>query len=207
MKLLPKPAKAYVYKTSDKDLALLKLAEKPEGIDKLACLTMASTRKPGADCVVIGHPATGALWTVRGGEITGMGTWPDERINVALQSLSATGKDADRLKEQLLTSPKQKVLYSNVGVNVGDSGGPLLNTDGQVVGVTFSMPAFNPQQLGRQGTTSYHIHLDELREFLADRPDKPPCMTDPWPDAPLGGFRAGQNGPNDALVLAPARPT
>jgi S1-C subfamily serine protease len=205
MNIIDQPVKAFVYKVSpQKDLALLKLvAPAPAGVTVAALPLAARNPKPGSDCVAIGHPASASLWSVRSGQITGMGIFPDEMTDYIITSLSLKGDQAQRMRSFLDHAPKCQVLYSNTGINSGDSGGPLVNADGEVIGVTFAMPTFQDDQ--RQGTTSYHVALEELRDFLKDRPTDPVMMTDPWPDCAVAELRDLSNsGQPDALIFAPA---
>jgi len=208
MKPLDHTVQAQVYKLDpDKDLALLKVMSLPDEIRTMPYVPLADhLPPPGSECVAIGHPATSALWTVRTGELTGTALWPDEEPDVVLQRISLSASDLSRFTSELKSAPKRYVLYSDTGINVGDSGGPLVNDQGQVIGVTFAMPAFNPDQLGRQGTTSFHVRLDEVQRFLRDKPSDPMMEWDPWPSELIAGFAdiAG-TGTSDTLIFAPDR--
>lgn len=208
MKLNPVALKALVYKLSEtEDLALLKLQEMPEGVKALATLPLAK-KEPiaGEDCFAIGHPAAGTLWSIRMGRVTGRGVWPDDTMDAIMSMLILKGPQRERLADQLKKSPKRNVLVTDVGLNSGDSGGPLLNRDGEVVGVSFAMPTFDEHH--RQGTTSYHIALEDLRAFLVEKPTQPVVMSDPWPDSALAKFLdTDGDGIPDALVFSAGEET
>jgi hypothetical protein len=139
---------------------------------------------PGSDCVAIGHPAAGLLWTVRGGDIAGAGQWPGDMIDVVLERLTLVGKDRDRLEELLEKAPQRKVLISSCGLNPGDSGGPLVDGQGRLIAVSFAIPRSSGDDGVNLDKFSYHIHLDEVRAFVAERPEKPEIEApDPWPPA------------------------
>jgi hypothetical protein len=177
---------AWVCKTSEeKDLALLKLTRLPFGVRKLPCISLAtSAGTPGSECIIIGHPKAGMLWTVRQGMITGAGRWPRDMVQTVAAGLGSTGKNAQVLHEALSVTPARKVFVSSCGVNPGDSGGPLLNMDGELLGVTFGTPLACAEQGVSLDKFTYHVHLDEVREFLKDRPAEPqPFIPDPWPSA------------------------
>ncbi len=170
------PATVYK-KDEDKDLALVKLSSVPAGLKRLELA--ASPPLPGTDYVVVGHPAAGMLWTPRSCEVINIGMWPEEQIDFAVARLQASNDD-DRSRLESLASkmPKLKVLLSSCGLNPGDSGGPLVDKDSRLLGVTFAIPTNNLDKF------SYHIHVDEVRAFLQDRPDTPPLhVPDPSPPA------------------------
>jgi serine protease Do len=180
MRLIDDGIPALVYKTSpEKDLALLKLTRLPAGKKELPALELAKdVPRPGGDCIAIGHPSAGVLWTVRSGEVSGVGNWPKEMTDIATSALAASAKDKERIAEFLARGPQRKVLVSTVGVNHGDSGGPLVDTQGKLVAVTFAMP---PAENRGTARFSYHVHLDEVRAFLAERPKAPGVQVpDPW---------------------------
>jgi S1-C subfamily serine protease len=186
MTLIEKGVPADVYKTNkDKDLALLKLREMPEGIETLSAVEIADKLPPpGSVCVAIGHPAAGLLWTVRSGEVGGFGQWPGEMIDVVMERLTLADRDRERLDRMLKDTPQRKVVISTCGLNPGDSGGPLVDGDGRLIAVSFAIPR-SPENEGiRLDKFSYHVHLDEFKDFVAQRPEQPEIEApDPWPPA------------------------
>jgi S1-C subfamily serine protease len=176
------PAK--VYKSSEeKDLALLKLDRVPRGVEKLPALKLADEApRPGDECVAIGHPKSGLLWTLRSGNVSGSGVWPKDMIQLVMVRLQVADKDRERLKSMVAAGPQRKVLLSTCGINPGDSGGPLVNAKGELIAVTFAIPKSDRQTGVSLDKFSYHVHLDELKAFLKDRPSAPAlAVPDPWP--------------------------
>jgi S1-C subfamily serine protease len=170
---------ALVYKTSpEKDLALLRLQD--TGKREFPALKIAKeVPAAGKECVSIGHPGSGVLWTVRSGEISGIGKWPNDMTELLTLQLSSSAKEKEEIRKLLSQAPQRKIILSNCGINFGDSGGPLVNAQGELIAVTFAMP-----KKGYEGTVpfAYHVHLDEVKDFLKDRPEKPiVSMPDPWP--------------------------
>jgi hypothetical protein len=167
---------AVVHRTSlRQDLALVKLLGLPKGQRKLPVIPPAKTApKPGQDCVVIGHPAAGTLWTVRSGELSGGGFFPDDQIDIVMHMLRLT-RDQRRVIEQALrrVPERKRVLVSDCGLDSGDSGGPLVNEKGELIGVSYAIPAVDPENLVRQANFSFHVHLQEVRQFLTDWPATP----------------------------------
>jgi serine protease Do len=172
---------ALVYKSSpEKDLALLRIQPGPGVPQKFPALQLAKkVPPPGKECVAIGHPGSGLLWTVRSGEISGIGQWPRDMTELLALRLSASPQQRDELQRLLAKGPQRKIVLSNCGINFGDSGGPLLNAASELIAVTFAMP-----KKGYEGTApfAYHVHLDEVKEFLEKRPTEPAVAPpDPWP--------------------------
>lgn len=206
MTLIDEEFPAEVYKVSEeKDLALLKLKALPAGMDRLPCVKLATeAAKPGADCVAIGHPARGMLWTVRSGEVSSVGTWPEDMIDVVMERLCLTAKDRSQLQAVCAKAGKRKVLISSCGLNPGDSGGPLVNDRSELIAVSFAIPSSDEGSSVSLDKFSYHVHLDEIRAFLAERPQTPaaPAM-DPWPAAARFALHDfDDDGIPDLLVFA-----
>ena len=180
---------AFVYKTDEaKDLALLELVSLPKGVKSLPVVQIAkSVSSPGSECVVIGNPSAGLLWTVRQGGVASVGYYPQDLMPFMLARLNSTGKDAEVLGKALAESPPRKVLISTCLINPGDSGSPLLNSDGEVIGVSFAAPLVDVAQRKNLDSFTYHIHLDELKAFLKEAPpaEPPPFIPDPWPPSLL----------------------
>jgi serine protease Do len=190
-----KPLSALVYKLSEQmDLALLKLTTLPEGVKKLPYLKLADNPPtPGLPCVAIGHPKSGMLWTVRSGEVAGLGIWPKDMISTMMNYLSVSGQSKEGMVQSLAEAPKRKVVISSCGINPGDSGGPLLNENGELVAVTFAIPKNETVEVNLD-KFSYHVHVDEVRGFIKDRPSEAPLhVPSVWPDA-VGSAIVDNNG-------------
>ena len=101
-----------------RDLAILELAERP---DKLEALVLAGDEDPrqGADVVAIGHPS-GFKFTSTPGIVSGV----------------HTTKELPEGVQAFLGAPADNVwIQTNAVISPGNSGGPLLNTYGQVIGI------------------------------------------------------------------------
>jgi S1-C subfamily serine protease len=191
MQRLPERIPAFVYKNDPaRDLALLKLSHKPAGLNQLPVVRLAKGKIPlGADCVAIGHPEGGLLWTVRSGVVAGIGLFPDERSEFVLSALSLkTPAERKSFQRLLATTDKKRVVLSNCGINHGDSGGPLLNKAGELIAVTFATPASLKDHKGLPNL-AYHVHRDEVEDFLKDLSDLPAAPPPEVPDPlPVGLF-------------------
>ncbi len=195
-----KPLPALVYKLDEqRDLALLKLMVMPEGVKKLPFVKLAeASPTPGLPCVAIGHPKSGMLWTVRSGEVAGLGIWPKDMIAVMMNYLSVSGQSKEGMTKTLADAPKRKVVISSCGINPGDSGGPLVNEKGELVAVTFAIPKNDSTEVSLD-KFSYHVHVDEVRNFIKDRPTEAPLhIPNIWPAA-VGSVMvdADEDGVND----------
>jgi len=189
IQLMPDAIPAPLYKQSeDLDLALLKLSRLPEGLQSLPSLTLANAApRTGADCVVLGHPSTGMLWTIRQGDISGVGTWPRDMVDVVMQQLALPPSDKASVKAMSASAAPRKVLVSSCQLNPGDSGGPLLNTQGELIGVSFAIPKATAS--ASPGKFAYHVHLDEVKTFLKDRPQAPQLyVPSTWPPGVLAAL-------------------
>ncbi|WP_437204783.1 S1 family peptidase [Planctomicrobium sp. SH664] len=185
MELDPNAYRAIVYYWDvDKDLALLKLVELPSDRDLVPLKLADKGLTPGSDCVAIGHPTRGTLWTVRSGEIAGIAMWPSDSADMLTNRLALTGAEKDNFNRQLASSAKRKVMLSTCGINPGDSGGPLLNDQGELVAVTFGIPKGGTSEGVSFDKFSYHVHLDEVKKFLEKRPASPLLFVPTeWPAA------------------------
>jgi S1-C subfamily serine protease len=166
--------KAWVYKwDSKRDLAVLKLDNPPAA---LSTVEFAETGPaPGEEVACLGHGNSGLVWSIKSGNVSATGEMTD------LSSVVGHGCSEDEEKKKLLRcryiserrkfwkKNSGKVIQSTCHIVGGDSGGPVLNTSNQLVGVNaFGIPS------GRDAPpTNYHVHLDEIRAFLEDVPDKP----------------------------------
>src|SRR5262249_26070914 len=104
MELIDEPIPAAVYKTDPaRDLALLKVMRKPAGLDRLPVVPLAKQGPgPAADCVALGHPKAGALWTVRSGEVARVAHFPhDDMDNVIKRLALASSPNAQMMRRTL----------------------------------------------------------------------------------------------------------
>lgn len=186
---------AHVFASSEeKDLALLKLTSKPDR--DLTVATLADeVPTPGTQCIVVGHPAAGILWTLRTGILSGAANWPRDMISMVMAQLTIAKEDAKELQEYLASAPQKEVILSTCGLNPGDSGGPLFNEEGQVIAVSFAIPKDDKARGVSLSKFSYHVHLDELKTFLKanksmmeNKDARPPIVVpDAWPVATSNG--------------------
>jgi S1-C subfamily serine protease len=204
MELLGDSVPALVFKSSkDKDLALLKIKQAPKGMTRIATVGLAkSETTPGASCIAIGHPAAGVLWSLRTGTVSGVGRFPHDLMRNRMLQLNLTSSEEQASFDRAM-NPPLKVVLSDCAINPGDSGGPLLDMDGNVIAVTFA----TPREL-RLDRLAYHIHIDEVRAFLSDRPATPERFTvDPWGESPLGSIAdMDGDGIPDTIFLKGADP-
>ena len=181
MSLQREARRAYIHKLdAAMDLAVLKLSGLPAGT-KLPFLTLApAPPKPGSPAVALGHPAAGLLWTIRTGEVTSIGRLPADLANVVMFRLSAAAARRDQIVAELERLPSRRIVQTSIGINPGDSGGPVTDPQGRVIAVTFAVP--RDPSLAK---FSYHVHLDELKAFLKGVPATPMLVTpDPWDMGP-----------------------
>ena len=172
--------KAEVYSaSSEKDLAMLKLVEKPNF--KLQTVKFAEkVSTPGHACFTIGNPTSGLLWTLRTGEISGVGRYPQDFLtDYVITGFTLQGEELKQFRKAVHKGPSRKTLISSIGLNPGDSGGPLLNTRGELIAVNFAIPRNKQQAEVSLDKFSYHVHLDEVNEFIKSKPDRPEVYVPP----------------------------
>ncbi|MCX5794385.1 MAG: serine protease [Elusimicrobia bacterium] len=122
------------------DLALLQLEAKP-GELKTVPLGESSAVEAGDPVVAIGHPEQGGLWTLTQGVVS----------TVIANLGDVQGKD---------------VFQTDASINRGNSGGPLLNNQGAMIGVNTSMA-----RKAKDGLTitsvNFSIKADVVKDWLA----------------------------------------
>lgn len=154
------PVKATLYRADPaRDLALLKLNRLPVGVEAMPHFRLAAQVSDGEDCIVIGSQGMGPAWMPRGGEVAQKFRFPDD-LSEVVTGFRASGNIIDR--------GRMTVIASTVSVSWGDSGGPLLNSRGELIGITYASPLN-----ASRGSIGWHVALEHLRGFISNRPSKP----------------------------------
>jgi S1-C subfamily serine protease len=130
------------------DLALLQVDNVPAGVTGLQPASI-NALQPGDQVAVIGHP-TGLLWSMTTGIISAV------RTHMMIGNAFGT------------------VIQTQTAVNPGNSGGPLIGTDGNVAGVIFGSRAGQTFKIGSEDVTmpteglNYAIGIDTALAFTSD---------------------------------------
>jgi S1-C subfamily serine protease len=98
------------------DLALLRV-ELPKNHHAVALLGNSDRIEIGQDVVAIGHPF-GLGYALTTGVVSGFGSTPDPQA-----------------------APHERVIQTSAAINPGNSGGPLVNKEGQVIGINMAIMA------------------------------------------------------------------
>jgi S1-C subfamily serine protease len=159
--------RAYLYKDDPtRDLAFLRIAQ-TAGVSLPPHLTLADNApRPGQDCAIVGHPSSGMLWTMRPCQVAAVGQMPSDLVNVVMLKL-AGAQQAD-VEQQLKRLPSRRIIITSANANPGDSGGPVVDSQGRVIAVTFGGPG-----RAEESKFTYHVHLDELKAAVSDLPKQP----------------------------------
>lgn len=180
---LAKGYKATVMAFSDPlDLALVKIEGAPVPLPVLD-LSDSERVRIGDRVVAIGHPEQGGFWTLT----TGVVSAEFENFN------DVTGKN---------------VFQTEVGLNRGNSGGPLLDNQGRVVGINTAIARLAPDGLAIT-SISFSLKSNVARRWLAEQGLKTeyaaaPRDATPRVSAPAGG--QGSAGASAKPKTAPAQP-
>jgi S1-C subfamily serine protease len=200
-KLRPQPAlKATLYRADPvHDLALLKLDRLPTKAKAMPFFHFAQRVLKGEDCYVIGSQNSGLpAWKIRSGNVVREFNYPEDLSQGAASS--GTGVERDRAT----------MILTDTRTWRGDSGGPLLNSNGELIGLTFAPPGNRAA-----GSIGWHIALPPLHSFTADLPSRPEGTPfDPWTAGLPGAsmlepelMDGDGNGRIDSLVYRYAGPS
>ncbi len=130
----------------DSDLAVLKVSSLPGGVEPLA-LAEPDNLQVGQFVVAIGNPF-------------------GEQGSMTLGIVSALGRSLASQREQTLTSTYSlpQVIQTDAPINPGNSGGPLLNLDGEVVGVNVAIASTT----GSNSGVGFSIPVEAVRQVVPD---------------------------------------
>jgi serine protease Do len=176
MQLVPEESRAVLLEVDPlNDLALLRL-QGPGAAATPFLKLAAATPRPGQECAILGHPVSGMLWTFRSCQISAAGDFPRDMVGPVFDRLMARGADRADIESFFAQLPPRRILLTSAQSNPGDSGGPVLDRDAAVAGVTWGGPGVTTED-----KFSYHVPLEMLRAFLADVPVAPMLLVpDPW---------------------------
>jgi 2-alkenal reductase len=128
----------------DSDLAVIKVAQLPDGVDPLP-LAAADELQVGQFVLAIGNPF-GEQGSMSLGIISGLGR------SLPSQRGSASGS----------TYSLPQVIQTDAPINPGNSGGPLLNLEGQVVGVNSAIASTT----GTNSGVGFSIPVAAVRQVV-----------------------------------------
>ena len=128
----------------DSDLAVLKVDALPEGVAPLALGDTASLRV-GQIVVAIGNPF-------------------GEQGSMSMGIISALGRSlpSQRILESGSSYSLPEVIQTDAPINPGNSGGPLLNLQGEVIGVNSAIATFT----GANSGVGFAIPVEAVRQIV-----------------------------------------
>ena len=205
MRVVGEGVDGYVHKVDRlRDLALVKLVAPPANLEFVPLAK--DDPMPGQQVASVGHAGAARLWAVHQGEVSSLG-----KLDELLGALVRFGNDppgreaAERLQAYLGHNATGTLLQSTCDVLPGESGGPLVNTAGELVGLN----AYSDVNRKTGKRANYQISRSVIAKFLEERPEAPARLL---PDAWLqGGGDASfedvdGNGRVDVLRLKGRRP-
>ncbi len=132
------------------DLALLRLRT-PTSNTRAASFNVAVRDALAGDrCLMVGSQGGGLAWSVRAGVVSGNYKYPLDTTD------ALTNPTPSAIRRGTMS-----VLVTDCPISSGDSGGPLLNMNGDLIGITFATPT----NLSG-GATGYHLDTETVRDFL-----------------------------------------
>lgn len=171
-----------------KDLALIRINAPPKGL--VAVKLAAADPQVGENVVSIGHAGIGLLWAAKVCNVSGIGDQTrdtsvlevgDCKIKDRSDSESESKRREEQcearkrqIREEIASSTQGLAVQTSCNITHGDSGGPLLNARGELLGLNQSL-RFDA------ATVAFHVHVAEVRAFLKDVPAGPvQVIPDPW---------------------------
>jgi S1-C subfamily serine protease len=141
------------------DLALLKLVTLPADSKQVAFFPLATKVEDGEPCFVIGSQNNGPAWSVRSANVSQQFDYPNDLSQFAAGAASVKSN---------LDRTHATVIVTDARISGADSGGPLLNKKGELIGVTFATSANDTK-----GSVGWHISLNQIRTLVSSLPSQP----------------------------------
>lgn len=164
----------------ERDLALLKLEETEYG----GVGAELAERVPdmGETLVTLGHATTGLRWAVRECDLMSVGTgrdlsqMPASCIGDASPppEMEEVCNNRKRMFEGYSFEQDLRIFQSSCAIAHGDSGGPTFDATGALVGVNAFYRVRDDKINSLPKFSYFHVHLDEIREFLEQNRDALP---------------------------------
>ena len=173
-----------------RDLALLQIIDPGDRLP-VAPLAPAELPRAGRAVSAIGNAGVGFGWAVKHCHINAIGTMESAAMAIfAEQAEALPAEQRDALAEATRRAAVKagKQIQTDCTVLPGDSGGPLLDEETHaLVGLNAAIRT-STSGANSLGSVSFHVHIAEIHDFLADVPTEPQRFApDPWE---LGGHQA-----------------
>lgn len=158
---------AWVMATSESaDLAVVRLTTVPPGLVHVPVATENAT--PGDSVVALGNGSAGMMWTVRTCDVQVIGRPSQDSpmlMEICRQTDGVQVARCNSMRGQLERLYPNPVIQTNCQLSGGDSGGPLLDEHGAVVGINRAIASFAPSERATQWIY-LHVHANDVRAIL-----------------------------------------
>jgi S1-C subfamily serine protease len=180
-----------------RDLALLQI-DGLKGTLPSAPLAPAERPRAGRKVSAIGNAGVGFGWAVKHCHINAIGTLESAASAIFRKEAEALPPEKREEMAKAIAKAAKKAglqIQTDCTVLPGDSGGPLIDEEThEIVGLN---AAIRTSTSGAKslGSVSFHIHIKEIHDFLADAPKAPTSFVpDPWE---VGGHQAAIDDTNN----------
>jgi len=128
---------------------------------------------------------------------------PHDLVDMMVRVLAVAENRRAQAREQMLALPEVKIVLTTCAGNPGDSGSPLLDGSGRLLGITYAIPSDV-----RMDKFVYHVHAEEIRTFLEREHEKGPAIPDAWRIGPVASLSKSSPGAkqHDIIVAGTRRP-
>lgn len=188
-----------------RDLALLRIVDPPRKFPSVAIAK--GDPRPGRKVAALGNAGVGLGWALKRCSINAVGTVKTQASAIFQSQADLPPEQRAKVDAAIAKAAAElgRQIQTDCNILPGDSGGPLVDEETEeLVGLNVAIrPA--TAELGVVGAVATHIHVAEIRDFLAEVPDRPVAvLPDPLDaaDGPGKLVDTDSDGELDSLAFA-----